>query len=111
MAKNAATENELGELHRVVTVGLTTIIRDGVLESYQGVATENIVRPAAYFAAAIALLKNNNITSSAEDNAALTGLAAALAAKRSAAKQGLKSGKDLDAATADYLAAAGGSLQ
>ena len=111
MAKNAATESELGALHRAIAVGLTEVITQGEQLTDSEGAVVKKTASAAYFAAGIALLKNNNITSSAEDNAALTGLAAALAAKRSAAKQGMKSGKDLDAATADYLAAAGGSLQ
>lgn len=112
MAKNAASEAELGTLHKVIAEGLTQVIRDGeAMQDPEG----NIVKKtasAAYFAAGIALLKNSNITASAEDNAALTGLKAALAAKRSQAKAGMRNTTpDLDTATAEYLAQAGGSLQ
>lgn len=89
MAKKAASESALGELHAAVAVGLTTVIKDGVpVADKEGDVTVAPAAP-AYYAAAIAFLKNNSITASADENVALNNLAAALAAKRKDAKTGL----------------------
>lgn len=76
----AASESTLGELHEAVASALTeqvkgyTVIEDEV---------EKEVKPSpALLGAAIAFLKNNNITASAEDNAALRELGETLKARR-----------------------------
>jgi len=79
-----ATENELGEMHGEVARQLTKIIRDGV-EVDKGEAVVTVTAPAAYFAVAVTMLKNNNVTA-AKDNEALKGLRDELAARRAKAK-------------------------
>lgn len=76
----AASELILGALHEAVAGALTeqvkgyTVIEDTV---------EKVVKPSpALLGAAIAFLKNNNITADVEDNAAMRQLSEALAARR-----------------------------
>ena len=76
----AASDKVLGELHAKVASALTeqvdgyTVVEDNV---------EKVVKPSpALLSAAIAFLKNNNITADAEDNVALRNLGDALAARR-----------------------------
>ena len=76
----AASESTLGTLHEAVAEALTeqvkgyTVIEDEV---------EKVVKPSpALLGAAIAFLKNNNITADAEDNAALRELGESLKARR-----------------------------
>jgi hypothetical protein len=80
-----ASEDALGELHGAVAVALTSIIKDGVAVlggKGEDVEAVKIDAPASYFAAAIALLKNNNITADPSSNAALNGLKEQLAKSR-----------------------------
>lgn len=76
MAKNAASEGALGELHATVAKVLTNAIQSEEVN-------------AAMLGAAITFLKNNNITANAEHNAELGELARALADKRKAGKERL----------------------
>lgn len=76
----AASDKVLGTLHEKVAHALAeqvdgyTVIEDEV---------EKVVRPSpALLSAAIAFLKNNNITADAVDNAALRDLSEALSARR-----------------------------
>lgn len=76
----AASDKVLGELHAKVANALAeqvdgyTVVEDDV---------EKVIKPSpALLSAAIAFLKNNNITADAEDNVALRDLGAALAARR-----------------------------
>jgi hypothetical protein len=89
MAKNAASEAALGTLHEIVATGLSTVIREGTPVVQEGEVVATAPASPAYFAAAIAFLKNNSITCSIEENAALGQLAAALAAKRKDAKSSM----------------------
>jgi hypothetical protein len=111
MVKKAASEAALGELHAVVATGLTAVIREGEpVVNAEGKPVGTKQAAPAYYTAAIAFLKNNSITCSAEENAALSGLAAALAAKRKDAKSKLTNA-GLEQAAEDYSAVYEGSLQ
>jgi hypothetical protein len=77
MAKNAASEDALGQLHATVAQVLTSAI--------QG---EEVT--AATLAVAVTFLKNNNITADPSSNAELAELTAALAARRKDGKGKLK---------------------
>lgn len=81
-----ASEEQLGELHRVIAEGLTDIIAAGVVVGTQDGTEVRSAAPPAYFTAGIAMLKLNNITADPSTNEALTGLAAALQKKRGQAK-------------------------
>lgn len=81
-----ATEDDLASLHGVVADALTQVISNGVnviVGKGEEAAVVNQPAPAAYFAAAITLLKNNNITA-AKGNAELDQLKQALENKRKA---------------------------
>jgi len=83
---SAATEDDLGKLHGAVARGLTDIVTDGetvVVGKGEDAKAVKIAASAAYYAAAITLLKNNNITAG-KGNAALNELKQALAAKQRA---------------------------
>lgn len=76
----AASESKLGALHEAVADALTEQVKGYEEETEEGT---KLVRPSpALLGAAIAFLKNNNITADAEDNAALRDLSQALQAKR-----------------------------
>lgn len=76
-----ASEAELSELHGALARGLTDIIKDGVeVPTKEGSA--RVTAPAAYFGAAVALLKNNNITADPSKNEELDALTKALQARR-----------------------------
>lgn len=76
----AASERVLGTLHEKVAIALTEQVEGYEEETESGT---KLVRPSpALLGAAIAFLKNNNITADAEDNAALRELGQALQAKR-----------------------------
>jgi hypothetical protein len=79
MAKNAATEDALGELHATVARVLTSAI-----------ATQGEEVTAATLSVAVTFLKNNNITADPSSNAELAELTAALAARRKDGKGKLK---------------------
>lgn len=90
-----ASEQALGELHGAVAQALTGIIRDGVVlgatEEGEPIKT---AASASYFAAAISLLKNNNITADPETNKALNELRDQLAKSRQDRKGNLASKTD-----------------
>jgi len=70
----AASEQKLGDLHEAVADAFAEQVEDGV---------EKVVRPSpALLGAAVAFLKNNNITADATQNEALVGLSKALQARR-----------------------------
>lgn len=108
-----ASEEQLGELHRVIAEGLTDIIRDGAVINVKEDGTE--VRgsaPPAYFTAGISMLKLNNITADPSTNEALTDLAAALQKKRGQAKTDMANNhRDLEAATEQLERSLGGLMQ
>ena len=77
----AATEKVLGELHEQVAKALTEQVV-GYTETLED-GSSKVIRPSpALLGAAIAYLKNNNITADAEDNAALRELGESLKARR-----------------------------
>ncbi len=81
-----ASSNALGALHSKVATALSEQV-DGYKEEIFGpegtVTGERTIRPSpALLGAAIAFLKNNNITADAEDNAELRKLGQALEARR-----------------------------
>ena len=72
----AATDKELGALHKAVADGLTQALKPQLVEGTV------IHAPAAYFGAAIAMLKNNNITADPTTNKELQDLQQALHNRR-----------------------------
>jgi hypothetical protein len=86
-ATEAATERQLGALHGVVATALKTAIVSGGAEV-----------SAAVLGAAITFLKNNNITASPTENAALADLNKALNKRR---RQGF-SAKAIEEASDQY---------
>lgn len=76
----AATDKALGDLHKQVAETLTEVVKVGTDDDGNPVPP-----PAAYLGAAIAFLKNNNITADVTTNAALSELSEAL--KRRAQKR------------------------
>jgi hypothetical protein len=86
-----ASEQELAELHGALARGLKDIITDGAeVMTKEGVA--KVTAPAAYFGAAVALLKNNNITADPATDAGLQALTAALQKKRTDRKASMNTG-------------------
>lgn len=75
----AASDKDLGALHRVVANGLKAVIVDGQGKDEDG---NPIPAAPAFYAAAIAFLKNNNITATLSGNEELTKLGEALKARR-----------------------------
>ena len=73
----AATDKALGTLHQAVATGLTEALKPVPLEG-GGI----LQAPPAYFAAAIAFLKNNNITADPTTNKDLAELGDALRRRR-----------------------------
>lgn len=81
-----ATEDDLSALHGAIARGLTDIIDKGVPVVVRGDEGDTVVKApasAAYFAAGITMLKNNNITAG-KGNAELDALRLALEKKRGA---------------------------
>lgn len=76
-----ATDKELGELHKQVAIALTEQVKGVEFENEAGKAVKVLPSP-ALLGAAIAFLKNNNITADAEGNQALKELNAKLAERR-----------------------------
>lgn len=77
----SASDKKLGDLHAKVANALTEQV-DGYIET-DSEGKERTVRPSpALLGAAIAFLKNNNITADAEENSELRDLSKALAARR-----------------------------
>lgn len=76
----AASESKLGNLHEKVADALTEQVMGYEEETEEGT---KLIKPSpALLSAAIAFLKNNNITADAEENAALRDLSTALQARR-----------------------------
>ena len=104
-----ASADELASLHAAVAQGLSKAITDGVpvpvttkdADGEKVTVLEYAPAGAAYYAAAIALLKNNNITADPKANKDLDDLRESLEKKRRDGKEGLKSLAD---ATADFAA-------
>lgn len=90
-ATGKATEDRLGDLHGTVAEYLTLAI-----------ATGNA--PPALIGAAIAFLKNNNITASAATNEKLANLSASLKSKQ---RGGTLTRKSFDEANAEFSAVLG----
>ena len=81
----AASEQKLGALHEAVADALSEQVKGytAIELNAQGEQVEREVKASpALLSAAIAFLKNNNITADAEDNEALRNLGQALAARR-----------------------------
>lgn len=81
----AASEKKLGDLHEAVADALSEQVKGytKVELTAEGERVETEVKASpALLSAAIAFLKNNNITADAEDNAALRELNSALQARR-----------------------------
>ncbi len=79
-----ATETTLSDLHRVVAEGLTDIIANGqVVGATEGGEPIKASAPASYYAAALKMLADNNITADPETNEELAGLNKALEARNS----------------------------
>lgn len=76
-----ATESELSALHGVVARGLRDVI--------EAKGEDGAVAPASYFMAALAMLKQNNITADPDQNSDLKALADRLSEKRQKAKSNL----------------------
>jgi hypothetical protein len=108
-----ASDKDLGDLHGAIAVGLTTIVKEGVVIGLDDEgAPIKAAASAAYYMAAITLLKNNNITADASKNASLAGLTDTLAEKRRARKTGMTSMADaLKDAGHDLERELGGPLQ
>lgn len=81
----AASEKKLGDLHEAVADALTEQVKGYTHTELnrEGDEVEIEVKASpALLSAAIAFLKNNNITADVEDNAAMRQLSEALAARR-----------------------------
>lgn len=91
-----ASEAALGDLHGAIAEGLTEVIKDGVTLGIdeEGKPIKGTASP-AFFAAGIAFLKNNNITSDPGTDTKLQGLKDRLADKRKEGK-GRLNRTDLD---------------
>lgn len=82
-----ASEDELGAMHGVIARGLTEVLAHGVtIGATDGGEPIKATAPAAYFAAAIAFAKNNNITADAGTNADLKAFSEQLSKRRKEGK-------------------------
>ena len=97
-----ATDKELGELHKQVTIALTEQVKGAEFEGEDGKVVKALPSP-ALLGAAIAFLKNNNITADAEGNEALRELNQKLAERR---KRAIPQ-SSLDAAASHYAETVG----
>lgn len=101
-----ATESALGALHAAVAEALTEVIENGVtLVDKEGNEVKSPASP-AYLGAAIAFLKNNNITADPDTNAGLSTLREKLAQRRSRL-----SSKELQDAADEFAASNGSFMQ
>lgn len=107
----AASEKQLGTLHARVATALDEQVQ-GYIEvelNAAGEQVQRLIRPSpALLGAAIAFLKNNNVTADADENTALKTLRDTLQAKRK--KSASASALD-EAAMAYATSVGGGSLQ
>ena len=82
-----ATEDALADLHGAVAAALTNVIENGVVVAVKEDGTAVVsTAPAAYFAAALAMLKNNNVTADPGLNKGLSDLRKKLAERRDEGK-------------------------
>lgn len=100
----AATEEDLGELHGAIARTLTTVCSEGAVVLDKEGNAMRVTAPAVYIGAAIAFLKNNNITASPSKNKDLAALKDTLG-KRRQRKEITRKG--LDEATAEFEAMQG----
>lgn len=103
-----ASEDTLGALHSAVATALSTIIADGVKVVDKEGEVVTLAAGPAYFGAAIAFLKNNNITADPSVDAGLQDLQRTLAARRRSRKDSLSG---LDDAAAAFAAINGEAMQ
>lgn len=101
-----ASEDKLGELHGVIATELASIIAEGATVMTKDGDPVKVSAGPAYFGAAIAFLKNNNITADPATDAGLLDLQRTLSARRKDRKASLTG---LDEA-ADAFAAINGSM-
>jgi hypothetical protein len=103
-----ASENALGALHGAVATALaqrlTAPIRNADGEAIPG--TEGSGCSAADITAAIAFLKNNNISADPTDSPGLSDLKALLTARRHSGKESLQTKQDALAGMGGYLSRA-----
>lgn|SRR6188474_3216413 len=82
-----ATEDALADLHGAVAEQLTAVISGGSVVGVNEDGTPiKVTAPAAYFAAALAMLKNNNVTADPGLNKGLSDLRKKLAERRDEGK-------------------------
>lgn len=93
-----ASEEDLGHLHGAVARLLTDVVDNGVVVGVNDEGPVRATAPAAYVVAALAMLKQNNITADPATNAALSDLERKLTAKRQDAKRSLSADALADAA-------------
>ena len=103
-----ASEDALGALHAAVADQLSTIIKDGVKAVDKEGEVVTLAAGPAYFGAAIAFLKNNNITADPSVDEGLQDLQRTLAARRRSRKDSLSG---LDEAAAAFAAINGEAMQ
>lgn len=102
----AASDKKLGALHEAVADALTEQVNGYTAVDEEG--REKVVKASpALLSAAIAFLKNNNITADAEDNIALRELGEALSARRKKKIPQL----NLDEAAEQYALSVNGPMQ
>jgi hypothetical protein len=101
-----ASEDALGELHAAVANVLTDTLENGAVVMDNEGEARRITPPAAYIGAAIAFLKNNNITADPSSNEGLKNLEERLKARRSRLTP-----EALKQAAADFAATNGDFLQ
>jgi len=102
----AATEEALGVLHKELAIALTQEVKGIVVKDDEGT---RVVRSASMIGAAVAFLKNNNISCDPSENAELTNLSKALAARRKG--RAAISQSALDEAADQYANSVGARLQ
>lgn len=96
----AATDKEMGDLHKRVAEALTELVQ------VQKTPDGPIPPAAAYINAAVAFLKNNNVTMVVAENAELSALDAALRKRRN----GRLSSADLEAAADEFARSQGSGV-
>ena len=102
----AATEEALGNLHKELAIALTQEVKGTLVEDEKGT---RLVRSASMIGAAVAFLKNNNISCDPSENAELANLGKALSARRKG--RAAISQHALDEAADLYAASVGSTLQ
>ena len=102
----AASESALGDLHKELAVALTQEVKGVIVTDDNG---SRVVRSASMISAAVAFLKNNNISCDPTENEELANLGKALAARRK--NRASISQVALDEAADSYAASMGARLQ